>query len=99
VTPLLLGSGNKHADWSYTKNGEAVLLSVGGNGALAVVNRLPLGGLPEGVAFSGNSEYVFIGNYIDQNLQVLRIAGGKLVGIGVTMKLPGQPASLRGPAR
>jgi DNA-binding beta-propeller fold protein YncE len=99
VTPLLLGSGNKHADWSYTKNGEAVLLSVGGNGALAVVNRLPLGGLPEGVAFSADGEYVFIGNYIDQNLQVFRIAGGKLVGTGVTMKLPGQPASLRGPAR
>jgi DNA-binding beta-propeller fold protein YncE len=99
VTPLLLGSGNKHADWAYTRNGEAVLLSVGAGGALAVAGRLPLGGLPEGVAFSADSSHVYIGNYIDQTLQVFRIAGGKLVDTGVVMKLPGQPASVRGPAR
>ena len=103
VTPLLLGSGAKHSDWSYTRNGEAVLLSVGAQGApggeLRVVNRLPLGGLPEGVAFSPNSEYVYIGNFIDQNLQVFRIVGGKLTATGVTLKLPGQPASMRGVAR
>lgn len=99
VTPLLLGSGDKQTDWSFTRNGEAVLLSVGAAGALTVVNRLPLGGLPEGVVFSADSQYVLIGNYIDQNVQVFRIAGGKLVSTGVTVKLPGQPASMRGIAR
>ena len=69
VTPLLLCSGDKQSDWSYTRNGEAVLLSIGKDGTLAVINRLPLGGLPEGVAFSTDSRYVY-GNYIDQNLQV-----------------------------
>ena len=99
VTPLLLGSGDKQADWGYTRNGEAVLLSTGANGALSVVNRLPLGGLPEGLAFSADSQYVYIANYIDRDLQVFRIAGGKLVATGVVMKLPGQPASMRGVAR
>jgi len=99
VTPLLLGSSFKQDDWAYTKNGEAVLLSVGTQGELRVVNRLPLGGLPEGVAFSPNGEYVYIGNFIDQNLQVFRIAGGKLAATGTTLKLPGQPASMRAPAR
>ena len=99
VTPLLLGSGDKQSDWSYTRNGEAVLLSIGRDGALSVVNRLPLGGLPEGVAFSADSQYVYIGNYIDQDIQVFRINGGKLVSTGTTLKLPGQPASLRGVAR
>jgi len=95
VAPLLLGSGNKQNDWAYVRNGEAALLSVSAQGELRVVNRLPLGGLPEGVAFSPNSEYVYIGNYIDQNVQVFRIAAGRLVATGVTLKLPGQPASMR----
>ena len=95
VTPLLLGSGNKQDDWAYVKNGEAVLLAVGAQGELRVVNRLPLGGLPEGVAFSPNSEFVYIGNFIDRTLQVFRIAGGRLSATGVVLKLPGQPASMR----
>ena len=99
VTPLLLGSGAKHADWFYTKGGEAVLMHIEADGELRAGNRLPLGGLPEGVAFSPDSEYVYIGNYLDKNLQVFRIDGGKLLATGVTLDLPGQPASLRGPAR
>jgi DNA-binding beta-propeller fold protein YncE len=99
VTPLLLGSSFKHDDWAYTRNGEVVLMSVGAQGELRVVNRLPLGSLPEGVAFSPNSDYVYIANYNDQNLQVFRIAGGRLVATGMVMKLPGQPASMRAVAR
>jgi DNA-binding beta-propeller fold protein YncE len=99
VTPLLLGSGAKQSDWFYTKQGQAVLISVGAGGKLSVLSRAPLGGLPEGIAFSPNSEYVYIGNYIDQNLQVFHITGGKLVDTGVVLKLPGQPASMRGIAR
>ncbi len=99
VIPLLLGSSLKYKDWAYTKNGEAVLLSVGKQGELQVVNRLAVGGLPEGVAFSPNSEYVYISNFNDQNLQVFRIAGGKLTATEVMLKLPGQPASMRALAR
>ncbi len=98
VTPLIEGSGAKPSAWNYTKGGHAALMSVGPGGKLTVVNKAPIGALPEGLAFSPNSEYVYIGNYIDKNLQVFRIAGGKLVAVG-TMALPGQPASMRGPAR
>jgi DNA-binding beta-propeller fold protein YncE len=98
VTPLIEGSGAKPSAWNYTKGGHAALLSVGPGGKLTVVNKAPIGALPEGLAFSPNSDYVYIGNYIDKNMQVFRIAGGKLVPVG-TMALPGQPASMRGPAR
>ncbi|HEY2619237.1 MAG TPA: hypothetical protein VGI78_17985 [Acetobacteraceae bacterium] len=98
VTPLIEGSGAKPSAWNYTKGGHAALMSVGPGGKLTVVNKAPIGALPEGLAFSPNSEYVYIGNYIDKNMQVFRIAGGKLVAVG-TMALPGQPASMRGPAR
>jgi len=99
VTPLLLGSSLKHSDPAYTRNGEAVLLAVGSAGDLRVADRAMLGALPEGVAFSPNSEYVYIGNFSDQTLQVFRIVGGKLRAAGATLKLPGQPASMRAPAR
>ena len=98
VTPLLLGSGAKHADPVYVKGGQAVLMSVGAGGKLSVVSRLPLGGLPEGVAFSRDSQYVYIGNYIDQNLQVFHIGGGRLSQVGPAIPLPGMPASMRGVA-
>jgi DNA-binding beta-propeller fold protein YncE len=98
VTPLIEGSGSKPSAWNYTKGGHAALLSVGPGGKLTVVNKAPIGALPEGLAFSPNSEYVYIGNYIDKNMQVFRVAGGKLVPVG-TLALPGQPASMRGPAR
>ncbi len=98
VTPLIEGSGAKPSAWNYTKGGHAALMAVGPGGKLTVANKAPIGALPEGLAFSPNSEYVYIGNYIDKNLQIFRIAGGKLVPVG-TMALPGQPASMRGPAR
>ena len=98
VTPLIEGSGAKPSAWNFTKGGHAVLMSVGRDGKLTVVNKAALGALPEGIAFSPDSQYVYIGNYIDKNLQIFRIAGGKLVAAG-TMALPGQPASMRGPAR
>ena len=97
--PLLLGSGDKQSDWGYTKNGEVVLASVGTEGELRAVSRLPTGSLPEGVAFSPDGQYVYVGNFNDQNLQVFQIAGGKLTETDATLKLPGPPASMRAPAR
>ncbi len=68
-------------------------------GKLTVTGKAPLGALPEGIAYSPNSEYVYVGNYIDKDLQVFRIVNGKPIQVGPNIKLPGQPASIRGPAR
>ena len=99
VTPLLRGSAAKHADYFFTKDGQAVLATIGADGRITVRDRAALGGLPEGVAFSPDSQFVYIGNYIDKNLQVFRIAGGKLESQGEPLPLPGQPASMGGPTR
>jgi DNA-binding beta-propeller fold protein YncE len=96
ATPLLLGSGAKPSDWFKTKGGQLVVMSIGPNGKLTVTGKAPLGGLPEGIAYSPNSEYVYVGNYIDKDLQVFRLVNGKPVQVGPNMKLPGQPASMRG---
>jgi len=99
ATPLLLGTSAKDGDWFKTKSGELVVMSIGTDGKLTVTGRAPLGGLPEGIAYSPNSEYLYVGNYFDKDLQVFHLANGTLTEAGPRLKLPGQPASMRGPAR
>jgi DNA-binding beta-propeller fold protein YncE len=99
AAPLLLGSGAKASDWFKIKGGQLAVMSVGPGGKLAVTGRAPLGALPEGIAYSPNSEYIYVGNYLDKDLQVFRLVNGKPVLVGPNIKLPGQPASMRGPAR
>ena len=98
AAPLLLGTGANDGDWFKTKAGELVVMSIGADGKLTVTARAPLGGLPEGIAYSANSEYLYVGNYFDKDLQVFHLENGKLTEAGPRLKLPGQPASVRGPA-
>jgi DNA-binding beta-propeller fold protein YncE len=94
---LLLGSGAKQSDWFKTKGGELALMSLDPNsGEMALTSRAPLGGLPEGLAFGPKSDYLFVGNYFDSDLQVFHIQAGKLKQAGANIKLGGQPASMRG---
>src|SRR5262249_316874 len=99
ATPLLLGTSAKDSDWFKTKGGELVLMSIGSGGKLTVTARAPLGGLPEGIAYSPNSEYLYVTNYFEKDLQVFHLANGKLSEAGPRLKLPGQPASMRAPPR
>lgn len=99
AAPLLLGSSAKPSDWFRTKGGELALMSIGPDGTLSVTARKPLGRLPEGIAYSPKSDYIYVGNYVDQDLQVFHVERGKLVEVGPRIKLPGQPASMRGTAR
>ena len=48
VTPLLLGTGGKGADYFYGRHGQAVLAAIGPNGTLTVKDREILGALPRG---------------------------------------------------
>ena len=99
AAPLLLGSGAKASDWFKTRGGELVVMSIGPTGKLTVTGRSPLGLLPEGIAYSPDSNYIYVGNYLDKNLQVFHVVNGKPLPFGLNIKLPGQPASMRGLAR
>jgi hypothetical protein len=61
--------------------------------------------LPEAIAFSPKSDFIYVGNYFDNDMQVFGIQtgpsvkGGILKQAGANIKLGGQPASIRGPAR
>ena len=59
------------------------------------VSTVGVGNLAEGVAFSPDGKYLYVGNYMDRDMTILELSGNRLKRVG-TLKLPGQPASLRG---
>lgn len=94
---LIGGSGAKPGDWFRTASGELALMALDPKtGAMVVKSRAPLGGLPDGIAFSPKSDYVYVGNFFDADLQVFHILGSALKSVEPAVKLGGQPASMRG---
>ncbi len=60
------------------------------------VGSIDVGALPEAVAFSPDGQYVYVGNFIDGDLWVLKVEGSGLTDTSQRIKLPGHPASMRG---
>ena len=58
--------------------------------------EVEVGGLPEGVVFSKDGSHLYVGNYTDQNVSILKVDGTTVTDTGKTLELPGQPASMRG---
>ncbi len=59
------------------------------------VGDVEVGGLPEGVAFTPDGKYLLVGNYLDQDLSILKVDGSKITDTGKRFKLPDHPASVR----
>lgn len=92
---ILNGTGNvPRKAFFATDHSYVSLLEIKGK-KVRKVSETRVGGLAEGVAFSPDGQYLYVGNFLDKNLTVLRLAGGKLTRVG-TLELPGHPASLRG---
>jgi YVTN family beta-propeller protein len=63
------------------------------------VGEVVLGGLPEGAVFSPDGKYLYVGNFLDSDVSILRVDGTKVTDTGKRLQLPGHPASMRGRAR
>lgn len=90
---ILAGSNNPSA-YFHKKNGSVSVLSIDGK-KVTKVGDVEVGGLPEGAAFTPDGKYLLVGNYLDQDLSILKVDGTKIVDTGKRFKLPGHPASLR----
>ena len=92
---ILNGTGNVpknaffHQDHSYVS-----LLKVEGK-KVRKVSQTEVGGFAEGIAFSPDGKYLYVGNFLDGDMDILRLDGNRLIKVG-SLKLPGHPASLRG---
>ena len=91
---LVAGNSDKKA-WFSRKSGTAVALKIDGKKVIKV-GEIEVGGLAEGVAFSPDGTYAYVGNFLDNDISILKINGTQVTDTGKKLKLPGHPASLRG---
>lgn len=95
VAVLLRGSNNATTDWFYNRNGSVVVLKVDGR-KVSKVGEVQVRGLPEGAVFSPDGKWLYVGNFMDSDISVLRVDGDTVTDTGTLLKLPGKPASMRG---
>lgn len=93
VAAILAGSNNKNA-YFHHKNGFLAVLKIDGK-KVTKIKEVEVGGLPEAVMFSPDGKYLYAGNYLDQDISILKVNGTDVVNTGKKLKLPGHPASGR----
>ena len=88
------GSNQAKDSWFYHPGGAVSVLKIAGK-KVTKIGEVTVGKLPEGAAFSADGSYLYVGNFIDSDLSVLRVSGDKVTDTGQRFKLPGHPASMR----
>ncbi len=95
VAMLLRGSNAAKTAHFYNRNGSVVVLKIDGK-KVTKVGEVEVRGLPEGAAFSPDGKYLYVGNYMDDDVSILQVDGARVSDTGKRFKLPGHPASMRG---
>ena len=92
---ILNGTGGtpKTAFYRHEKSYVA-LLKIDGK-SVRKVGQTDVGGLAEGIAFSPDGHYLYVANFVDSDIDILRLDGDTLTKVG-SFPLPGHPASMRG---
>ena len=66
---------------------------------MSKIDEVEVRGLPEVVVWSADGKYLYVGNFLDSDVSILRVEetkkGPRVVNTGKSLKLPGQPASMR----
>ena len=93
VAIVLAGSNNKNA-YFHKRNGSVTVLGIEGK-KVTKLGDVEVGGLPEGAVFTPDGKYLLVGNYLDQDISILKVDGTKVADTGKRFKLPGHPASMR----
>src|SRR5271165_133220 len=94
VTVEARGSNMPKTSFFYHPGGAVTALKIDGK-KVNNVGEINVGALPEAVAFSPDGQYLYVGNFIDGDLSVLKVDGTTLTDTGQRFKLPGHPASMR----
>jgi len=79
----------------YHKHGRVVALRIAGK-AVTRTGEVEVGGVPEAVAFSPDGKYLYVGNFNERELAILRVEGTTVTDTGTRLSLPGRPVSMRG---
>lgn len=95
---LIRGTQNARANpataWAYHKNGSVAILSIRGK-IVRKIEEIEVGGMPEGVVFSDDGTYIYVGNFLSGDVSILKVDGRKVTNTGKTLTLPGRPGAMR----
>lgn len=91
---VLNGSGSPKTAFYHHDNSYIALLRIDGK-KVRKVAEAEVGALAEGIAFSPDGRFIYVGNFLAGDIVIFRLQGTKLVPVG-DLKLSGHPASLRG---
>ena len=95
VTVDARGSNQPKSTWFYHPTGAVTILRIDGK-KVSRAGELNVGAFPEAGVFSADGSHLYVGNFLDSDISVLKVAGDKVTDTGQRFKLPGQPASARG---
>jgi DNA-binding beta-propeller fold protein YncE len=99
VVALIDGTQSARANpgtaWAAKESGKVVVLEINGR-TVRKTGEIPVGRMPEGVVFSADGRYVYVGNFLSRNISILRVEGKTLVDTGRTIELEAAPAAMRG---
>lgn len=84
--------------WAHSEKGSIAIFGIDGLD-LTPVQKISVGGLPEGVAFSPAGDYMYVSNFVGKEVAVYAVEGNRVRDTGARVSLPGQPGSMRGRAR
>jgi DNA-binding beta-propeller fold protein YncE len=91
---LLRGSNAAKSAFFYNRNGSVAVLKIEGK-KLTKIGEVEVRGLPEGAVFSPDGKYLYVGNYMDDDISILKVDGTVVTDTGKRFTLPGHPASMR----
>ena len=95
VAILLRGSNASKSAFFYNRNGSVAVLKIDGK-KVTKVGEVEGRCLPEGVVFSPDGKYLYVGNYMDDDVSILKVDGTVVTDTGKRFTVPGHPASMRG---
>jgi DNA-binding beta-propeller fold protein YncE len=91
---ILRGGNSAKAAYFYNPAGTVTILKINGK-QVTRLKEIEVGGLPEPVCFTPDGRYLYVGNYLDQDISILKVEGTEVTDTGRRFKVPGHPASAR----
>ena len=96
VAVLNVDGSNMPQAWFHHKGGSITLLRVQGKSVTPIKTvATGVGALPEAIAFTPDGRYLYVGNFLDQDVSIFKVNGTDVVDTGKRFKLDGHPASAR----
>ncbi len=94
VALIQRGSDADHKAYFYHKNGAVAVLRIDGK-KVTKIQEIEVGGIPEAAMFTPDGKYLYVTNYTDQDVSILKVDGTKVTNTGKRFKVPGHPGSGR----